>query len=72
MRMRAMMMMMVLAESQGRVWQGICLMLENMRRMLTRIMTTQTEKRDKSRLVMKSPFLMPPISRDEVLRYLEI
>lgn len=64
-----MIMTMVLAHSQGSVWQGASLIAENMRRMLTMIMTTQTEKSDMSRLVITSPSLMPPMSREEVLRY---
>ena len=64
-------MMTVLAQSQGRVWQGISLMAETRRRMLTRIMMVEMEKRQMSRLDMKLPSLTPPMSSDDVLRYLE-
>ena len=62
----------MLAHSQGRVWQGISLMEDTKRRMLTRIMTVEMEKRQMSRLEMMLPSLTPPMSRDEVLRYLDI
>ena len=66
----AMIMATVLAQSQGRVWQGTCLMAEKRRRMETSTITTLTEKREMSRLEITSPSRMPPMSRDEVLRYL--
>lgn len=60
-----------LAHSQGSVWQGISLTAETRRRMLTRIMTVEMEKRQMSRLEMMFPSLTPPMSSDEVLRYLQ-
>ena len=60
-----------LAHSQGSVWQGISLTAETRRRMLTRIMTVEMEKRQMSRLEMMFPSLTPPRSSDEVLRYLQ-
>ena len=47
-------------------------MEDTKRRMLTRIMTVEMEKRQMSRLEMMLPSLTPPMSRDEVLRYLDI
>ena len=41
------------------------------RRMETRTMTTQMENTEMSRLEMMSPSRIPPMSRDEVLRYLK-
>ena len=67
----AMMSATVLAQSQGRVWQGTCLMAAAPRRMETRTMTTQMENTEMSRLEMMSPSRIPPMSRDEVLRYLK-
>ena len=60
----------VLAQSQGRVWQGTCLMAEARRRMETSTITTQMENTEMSRLEMMSPSRIPPMSSDEVLRYL--
>ena len=45
-------------------------MAEKRRRMETSTITTLTEKREMSRLEITSPSRMPPMSRDEVLRYL--
>ena len=60
----------VLAQSQGRVWQGTCLMAATRSRMLTRIITTQSENSDMSMLDSASPSRMPPRVSEEVLRYL--
>ena len=46
-------------------------MAEARRRMETRTMTTQMENTEMSRLEMMSPSRMPPMSSDEVLRYLQ-
>ena len=60
----------VLAQSQGRVWQGTCLMAATRSRTLTRIITTQSENSDMSMLDSASPSRMPPRVSEEVLRYL--
>ena len=63
-------MMTVLAHSQGRVWHGTSLMAETRRRILTRIMTLDTEKRQMSMLEIPLPSLIPPMSREVVLMFL--
>jgi len=58
-----------LAQSQGRAWQGLFLIVPARSRILTRTCTLTMEMMDRSMLVTAMPSLTPPGSIREEVRY---